>query len=50
MLMTESGTYKKQEGEAAGATGWSIKPFNQNQLLPTIKKFFDKLREAPGLK
>jgi len=37
-LTTESGTNKKQEGKAAGATGWIIKPFNPEQLLTTIKK------------
>lgn len=38
MLTTESATDKKQEGKAAGATGWIIKPFNPDQLLATIKK------------
>jgi two-component system chemotaxis response regulator CheY len=37
-LTTESGNSKKQEGKAAGATGWIIKPFNPDQLLSTIKK------------
>ncbi|MCI0507965.1 MAG: response regulator [Gammaproteobacteria bacterium] len=37
-LTTESGNNKKQEGKAAGATGWIIKPFNPDQLLSTIKK------------
>ena len=38
MLTTESGLNKKQEGKAAGATGWIVKPFNPDQLLATIKK------------
>ncbi|WP_075185532.1 response regulator [Teredinibacter haidensis] len=38
MLTTESGTEKKSEGKAAGATGWIVKPFNPDQLLATIGK------------
>jgi two-component system chemotaxis response regulator CheY len=38
MLTTESGAEKKQEGKAAGATGWIVKPFNPDQLLNTVKK------------
>lgn len=38
MLTTESTADKKQEGKAAGATGWIVKPFNPDQLLATIKK------------
>jgi two-component system chemotaxis response regulator CheY len=38
MLTTESGADKKQEGKAAGATGWIVKPFNPDQLLNTVKK------------
>lgn len=38
MLTTESGTDKKQEGKAAGATGWLVKPFNPEQLLATVRK------------
>jgi two-component system chemotaxis response regulator CheY len=38
MLTTESGTDKKQEGRAAGATGWIVKPFNPDQLLAVIQK------------
>lgn len=38
MLTTESGTDKKGEGKAAGATGWIIKPFNPDQLLATVAK------------
>ncbi len=38
MLTTESGSDKKQEGRAAGATGWIVKPFNPEQLLAVIQK------------
>ena len=38
MLTTESQDSKKQEGKAAGATGWIVKPFNPQQLLQVIKK------------
>jgi two-component system, chemotaxis family, chemotaxis protein CheY len=38
MLTTESAAEKKQEGKAAGATGWIVKPFDPEQLLSTIKK------------
>jgi two-component system chemotaxis response regulator CheY len=38
MLTTESGPEKKQEGKAAGATGWLVKPFNPEQLVATVKR------------
>lgn len=38
MLTTESQASKKQEGKAAGATGWIVKPFQPNQLLAVAKK------------
>lgn len=38
MLTTESAVEKKQEGKAAGATGWIVKPFNPEVLLKTIAK------------
>ena len=38
MLTTESSAEKKQQGKAAGATGWIVKPFNPDQLLAVIKK------------
>ena len=38
MLTTESGGDKKQEGRAAGATGWLVKPFDPDQLLATVRK------------
>ncbi len=38
MLTTESQTSKKQEGKAAGATGWIVKPFRPEQLVAVVKK------------
>lgn len=38
MLTTESDAVRKQEGRAAGATGWIVKPFNPDQLLAVVKK------------
>jgi two-component system chemotaxis response regulator CheY len=38
MLTTESQESKKIEGKQAGATGWIVKPFKQEQLLAVIKK------------
>jgi two-component system chemotaxis response regulator CheY len=38
MLTTESQAEKKQQGKSAGATGWIVKPFNQEQLLLVVKK------------
>ena len=38
LLTTESHPEKKQEGKAAGATAWIVKPFNPEQLLAVVKK------------
>ena len=38
MLTTESQEARKQEGKAAGATGWMVKPFSIPQLLAVVKK------------
>jgi two-component system chemotaxis response regulator CheY len=38
VLTTESGTDWKQEGKAAGATGWLVKPFDPPTLLSTIAR------------
>ena len=38
-LSTESDPAFKQQGKAAGASGWLAKPFNQEQLLSIVKKF-----------
>lgn len=37
LLTTESQEIKKNEGKAAGATGWIVKPFKPEQLLSVIK-------------
>jgi two-component system chemotaxis response regulator CheY len=38
MLTTESGDTMKQQGKAAGATGWLVKPFDPAKLLEVTKK------------
>jgi two-component system chemotaxis response regulator CheY len=38
LLTTESNSGKKQEGKAAGATAWIVKPFVPDQLLAVVKK------------
>jgi len=38
MLTTESQLSKKEQGKAAGATGWIVKPFEIEKLLQTISK------------
>ena len=38
MLTTESADDKKKDGQAAGATGWIVKPFNPEQMLKVIQK------------
>ncbi|WP_029894647.1 response regulator [Desulfohalovibrio reitneri] len=38
MLTTESQAGRKQEGKAAGATGWIVKPFKPDQLLGVVQK------------
>jgi two-component system chemotaxis response regulator CheY len=37
-LTTESDDSLKAEARAAGATGWIVKPFKQDQLVAVIKK------------
>lgn len=37
MLTTEADDKKKQEGKAAGASGWIVKPFKPEQLLSIVK-------------
>jgi two-component system chemotaxis response regulator CheY len=36
MLTTESQESKRQEGRAAGATGWLVKPFQPDKLIQVI--------------
>ena len=38
LLTTESAPEKKSDGRAAGATGWIVKPFQQEQLLAVVAK------------
>jgi len=38
MLTTEGDDSKKQEGKAAGATGWIVKPFKPEKLIEVMKK------------
>jgi two-component system chemotaxis response regulator CheY len=38
MITTESKDSKKQEGKAAGATAWVVKPFTPEQLLSVVKR------------
>jgi len=38
MLTTESQAEKKQQGKAAGATGWIVKPFKPEQLTGVVQK------------
>ncbi len=38
MLTTEGLAAKKEQGKAAGATGWIVKPFDPDKLLATLAK------------
>jgi len=38
LLTTESHVEKKQQGKAAGATGWIVKPFEPDKLLAVVNK------------
>ncbi|HMM75868.1 MAG TPA: response regulator [Gammaproteobacteria bacterium] len=38
MLTTESQESKKQEGQAAGAKAWVVKPFKPEQMLQAVSK------------
>lgn len=38
MLTTESQPEMKQKGKEAGATGWIVKPFQQDQLLAVVAR------------
>lgn len=38
MLTTESQESKKQEGKAAGARAWIVKPFKPEQMLEAVSK------------
>ncbi len=38
ILTTETQDTRKQEGRAAGAAGWLVKPFQPEQLITVVKK------------
>ncbi len=38
VLTTEADQTKKDEGRAAGATGWIVKPFSPDKLLQVVAK------------
>lgn len=38
VLTTEADQKKKDEGRAAGATGWIVKPFSPDKLLQVVAK------------
>jgi two-component system chemotaxis response regulator CheY len=38
VLTTDASAERKNEGRAAGATGWIVKPFNPDRLLETVNK------------
>jgi two-component system chemotaxis response regulator CheY len=38
LLTTESSSALKAQGQAAGATGWIVKPFVPDQLLKVVKR------------
>jgi two-component system, chemotaxis family, chemotaxis protein CheY len=38
VLTCESSSEKKEEGRAAGATGWIVKPVEPSRLLATVQK------------
>ena len=38
ILTTESSKEKKDQGRAAGATGWIVKPFDPVKLLDVVRK------------
>ena len=38
MLTTESDESKKREGQAAGASGWLVKPFKPEQMLAAVQR------------
>lgn len=39
MLTTETQESKKDEGKAAGARAWMVKPFSSSQLVNAVDKF-----------
>src|SRR3569623_1715712 len=53
-LTTESDDNLKAEARAAGATGWIVKPFKQDQLVAVIKKVpgacASQIRQRPSVR
>jgi two-component system, chemotaxis family, chemotaxis protein CheY len=41
VLTTEAQTTKKSEGQAAGVSGWFVKPFEPTQLIKVIKRLIN---------
>lgn len=39
ILTTESQETKKMDGKNAGAAGWLVKPFSNDQLIGVVRKF-----------
>jgi two-component system chemotaxis response regulator CheY len=42
LLTTESDPAIKAKGRLAGATGWLVKPFQQDQLMSVVAKVFSR--------
>lgn len=42
LLTTESDPAMKAKGKQAGATGWLVKPFQQEQLLAVVERVFSR--------
>lgn len=38
VLTTETDTARRNEGKAAGATGWVVKPFDPDRLIQVVKR------------
>ncbi|MDJ0763481.1 MAG: response regulator [Myxococcota bacterium] len=43
VLTTETSEDKKREGKQAGAAGWLIKPFQEDELIGVVRKFVPEL-------
>ena len=43
VLTTEAMETKKAEGKKAGAAGWLVKPFEEDQLIAVVKRFVREL-------
>ena len=46
MLTTESQQEKKDQGRAAGATGWIVKPFHPRKLLAVLRQLLREMAES----